>query len=86
MLAADRIVSGRGDLPREVLEEGRARGLRTAEILSFTSMAFSDTGNMLVAVKAVTDAYPLRGDVIIADEPFVRDDRYKLDRQLERFG
>ena len=72
MLAADRIVSGRGDLPREVLEEGQTRGLRTAEILSFTSMAFSDTGNMLVAVKAVTDAYPLRGDVIIADEPFVR--------------
>ena len=72
MLAADRIVSGRGDLPREVLEEGQTRGLRTAEILSFTSMAFSDTGNMLVAAKAVTDAYPLRGDVIIADEPFVR--------------
>ncbi len=72
MLAADRIVSGRGDLPREVLEEGQARGLRTAEILSFTSMAFSETGNMLVAAKAVTDAYPLRGDVIIADEPFVR--------------
>ena len=72
MLAADRIVSGRGDLPREVLEEGQARGLRTAEILSFTSMAFSDTGNMLVAAKAVTDAYPLRGEVIIADEPFVR--------------
>ena len=72
MLAADRIVSGRGDLPREVLEEGQTRGLRTAEILSFTSMAFSDTGNMLVAAKAVTDAYPLRGEVIIADEPFVR--------------
>ncbi len=72
MLAADRIVSGRGDLPREVLEEGQTRGLRTAEILSFTSMAFSDTDNMLVAAKAVTDAYPLRGDVIIADEPFVR--------------
>ena len=72
MLAADRIVSGRGDLPREILEEGRMRGLRTAEILSFTSMVFSDSGNMLVAAKAVTDAYPLRGDVIIADEPFVR--------------
>ena len=72
MLAADRIVSGRGDLPEEVLAEGQARGLRTAEILSFTSMAFSDSGNMLVAAKAVTEAYPLRGDVIIADEPFVR--------------
>jgi putative ABC transport system permease protein len=72
MLAADRIVSGRGDLPEEILEEGQTRGLRTAEILSFTSMAFSDSGNMLVSAKAVTDAYPLRGDVIIADEPFVR--------------
>ena len=72
MLAADRIVSGRGVLPEEVLEEGQARGLRTAEILSFTSMAFTDSSNMLVAAKAVTDGYPLRGDVIIAKEPFVR--------------
>ena len=72
MLAADRIVSGRGELPREVLQEGQARGLRTAETLSFTSMAFSDEGSMLVAAKAVTDSYPLRGDVIIADAPFLR--------------
>lgn len=72
MLAADRIVSGRGDLPREVLEEGQARGLRTAETLSFTSMAFSDSGNLLVAAKAVSANYPLRGEVIIADQAFVR--------------
>ena len=72
MLAADRIVSGRGTLPVEVLEEGQSRGLRTAETLSFTSMAFSERGNLLVAAKAVTDNYPLRGDVIIADAPFVR--------------
>ena len=72
MLAADRIVSGRGVLPEEVLEEGKARGLRTAETLSFTSMAFSESGNLLVAAKAVTDNYPLRGDVIIADAPFIR--------------
>ena len=72
MLAADRIVSGRGTLPVEVLEEGQSRGLRTAETLSFISMAFSESGNLLVAAKAVTDNYPLRGDVIIADAPFVR--------------
>ena len=35
-------------------------------------MAFSDTGNMLVAAKAVSDTYPLRGEVIIADQPFIR--------------
>ncbi len=72
MLAADRIVGGRGTLPEEVLREGQARGLRTAETLSFTSMVFSDNGNMLVAAKAVSNNYPLRGDVIVADAPFVR--------------
>ncbi|MBT8145386.1 MAG: FtsX-like permease family protein [Gammaproteobacteria bacterium] len=72
MLAADRIVSGRGTLPEEVLAEGQSRGLRTAETVSFTSMAFSDNGNMLVAAKAVTSAYPLRGDVVIAEAPFTQ--------------
>jgi putative ABC transport system permease protein len=72
MLAADRIVSGRGELPEEILEEGRARGLRTAQTLSFTSMAFSESGNMLVAAKAVSDAYPLRGEVIITKAAFTR--------------
>ena len=72
MLAADRIVSGRGELPEEILAEGQARGLRTAQTLSFTSMAFSDSGNMLVAAKAVSDAYPLRGEVIITEAAFTR--------------
>ena len=72
MLAADRIVSGRGDLPREVLTEGQTRGLSTAEVVSFTSMAFSETSNILVAAKAVTDAYPLRGEVIVSEQAFVR--------------
>ena len=72
MLAADRIVSGRGDLPREVLTEGQTRGLSTAEVVSFTSMAFSETGNILVAAKAVTDAYPLRGEGIVSEQAFVR--------------
>ena len=72
MLAADRIVSGRGDLPREVLTEGQTRGLSTAEVVSFTSMAFSETGNILVAAKAVSEAYPLRGEVIVSEQAFMR--------------
>ena len=72
MLAADRIVSGRGELPEAVLVEGQSRGLRTAQTLSFASMAFSDSGNLLVAAKAVTDSYPLRGEVIISEEAFAR--------------
>ena len=72
MLAADRVLSGRREAPREWIEEAQSLGLQTAETISFTSMAFSDTGNMLVSAKAVSDAYPLRGEIIAADEPFVR--------------
>ncbi|MFM1896430.1 MAG: hypothetical protein RLZZ385_1504, partial [Pseudomonadota bacterium] len=70
MLAADRVLSGRQQPPREWLAEAEARGLRTAETLSFTSMAFSDDGQMLVGAKAVSDGYPLRGEVIVAERPF----------------
>ena len=72
MLAADRVLSGRREAPREWLEEAQSLGLQTAETISFTSMAFSDSGNMLVSAKAVSDAYPLRGEIIAADQPFVR--------------
>ncbi len=72
MLAADRVMGSGRQPPESILEEAQARGLRTAETLSFTSMAFSDSGNMLVSAKAVSDSYPLRGEVIIADQPFVR--------------
>lgn len=72
MLAADRVLGSRDQPPEVILSEAESRGLRTASTLSFTSMAFSDTGNMLVAAKAVSDTYPLRGEVIIADAPFIR--------------
>jgi len=72
MLAADRVLGSRREPPREILAEAAGRGLRTAETLSFTSMAFSDSGNLLVAVKAVSDGYPLRGEVIVTDAPFTR--------------
>ncbi|MDG2117474.1 MAG: ABC transporter permease [Gammaproteobacteria bacterium] len=72
MLAADRMLRSGRPLPKEILIEAKTRGFQTAETLSFTSMAFSDSSNMLVSAKAVSDAYPLRGEVIIADAPFVR--------------
>jgi len=72
MLAADRVLGSRSQPPQSILQEAESRGLQTAQTLSFTSMAFSDTGNMLVAAKAVNDSYPLRGEVIIADAPFIR--------------
>lgn len=72
MLAADRVLGSGRPLPEGILEEASSRGFRTAETLSFTSMAFSDSGNMLVSAKAVSDTYPLRGEVIITDAAFTR--------------
>ena len=73
MLAADRVLPTRGEpAPAEIIAEAAGRGFRTAGTLSFTSMAFSDSGNMLVAAKAVSDEYPLRGELITTLLPFTR--------------
>ena len=72
MLAADRIISGRDELPGEVIAAAQQQGLRTATTLSFTSMVFAANANLLVAAKAVSDGYPLRGQVIVADQAFTR--------------
>ncbi|MGI9250558.1 MAG: ABC transporter permease [Pseudohongiellaceae bacterium] len=72
ILAADRVL-GSGQLPPEtILTQAGQRGLRTARTLSFTSMAFSDSDSMLVSAKAVSEGYPLRGELIITDAPFTR--------------
>ena len=65
MLAADR-VSGRGELPEAVLAEERSGSAHRTNPL-FHLNDFSDSGNLLVAAKAVTDSYPLRGEVIITE-------------------
>lgn len=70
MLAADRVLSGRQLPPRQWLDEAAQRGLATAEVQAFASMVFSDQANLLVAAKAVSEAYPLRGDLQVADQPF----------------
>ena len=70
MLAADRVMSARELPPRELLTQAQALGLQTAEYISFASMAFSDQSNLLVSAKAVSNAYPLRGSLQVADQVF----------------
>ena len=71
MLAADRIVSGRGELPEAVLAEGSPVACAPPKLSLFTSMAFSDSGNLLVAAKA--DGFLSLREVIITEEAFTRD-------------
>ena len=69
-LAADVAVRDSRALPDEWQSEADARGLDTASILNFSSMAFAGDEMVLVSVKAVSAGYPLRGLLRVSDEPY----------------
>lgn len=60
-LAADLVLRSSRDINQRVVQEAQALGLQTAQQLQFNSMAFAGDAMQLVAVKAVTSEYPLRG-------------------------
>lgn len=69
-LAADRVLRSRQEVRDEWLEQAREQGLQVARRVSFNSMAFGGEELALVDVKAVTESYPLRGQLEVSDEPF----------------
>lgn len=70
-LAADVVVSGSREMPAQWLIEAQARGLQSALTLLFPSMVYAGEDNMsLASIKAVSDAYPLRGELTYSVEPF----------------
>jgi len=69
-LAADRQISSSREIPDLFRERAQGQGIELADTMVFPSMVFAGDNNQLVAVKAVEGAYPLRGKLIIADEPF----------------
>ncbi len=70
-LAADLVISSGAEIPREFADEGLRRGLRVATVLSFPSMVFAGEERMhLASIKAVSDAYPLRGELTYSEGPF----------------
>ncbi len=66
-LAADLAVRGGIEIPDEFRDQAVQLGVRTADTVSFRSMVFADDKNHLAAVKAVQGAYPLRGNIELAD-------------------
>jgi putative ABC transport system permease protein len=71
-LAADRVIEYDQPLDPEILDKARELGLQDAETLSFLSMVFSEDRAQFASVKAVSDNYPLRGDLIVSDRAFER--------------
>jgi len=70
VLAADLRLESPRDISDAYDAEARRRGLQVARILSMPSVVFHEEASSLVALRAVGDGYPLRGQLKIADEPF----------------
>ncbi len=70
-LAADRVVRSGAEMPAEWWDKAETYGLQRARTLSFSSMVFAgEEGMHLASVKAVSDDYPLRGELTYSEEPF----------------
>ena len=73
LLGGDAIVASDQPAPPAVAAAASAAGLKLARSVSFPSMARADEAQggaaRLVAVKAVSAGYPLRGSLQIADQP-----------------
>ena len=63
LLGADVVLTADHPWRKEIRDEIARRGLKLAENTSFISMARSGGESQLAGVKAVTDGYPLRGNL-----------------------
>jgi len=66
LLGADLLLVADHRWPDEIGAEAARRGLRLAETRTFPSMVSSEEQSQLADIKAVSAAYPLRGEVRIA--------------------
>src|SRR5690554_243866 len=69
-LAADRVLSSRREITEDWVQKAHEEGLSTANHVVFNSMAFANDELALVDIKAVSDGYPLRGELRTAQQPF----------------
>ena len=70
VLAADLRLESPNPVPESYFAKSRALGLASARVLSFPTAIFNGDVSQLAALNAVTENYPLRGHVRIADTPF----------------
>ncbi|MYM95855.1 ABC transporter permease [Duganella vulcania] len=72
VLAADLVLASDQPLPDDLRAEAQRRGLRSAGTVAMLNMALAGTdgqgASMLVALKSVSDAYPLRGHMKLCRE------------------
>src|SRR6202044_1836604 len=70
VLAADVRVSSTEPLPDSLFQAAARRGVHFARIETLLSVVFRGDDSQLANVEAVSDGYPLRGTLLVADQPF----------------
>lgn len=66
LLGADLLIISTRQLSAHYAEEAQRRGLRTATVTKFPSMVSNGEMNQLAEVRAVSEGYPLRGNLYLA--------------------
>ena len=70
VLAADLRVSSPQPLPDGWFTTAAQRGVQSARIETLLSVIFRGDDSQLANIEAVTESYPLRGTLLVADQPF----------------
>lgn len=70
VLAADLVLESAQPIDERAMAEARKRGLRVARKTGLLSVVFNGDASQLSAVRAVSSTYPLRGRVMVSNEPF----------------
>ena len=73
LIAADLVISSARPVSADTEAGAKALGLQTAHTMQFRSVAIAGDKPQLVEVKAVSDGYPFRGKLQIANAPFTAD-------------
>src|SRR5688572_3820633 len=71
VLAADIRLGSPQPIDQKYFDEAARRGIRSARSTNLLSVVFNGEESQLTNLRAVGEGYPLRGSVMIADEPFV---------------
>lgn len=70
VLAGDLELSSTDPIPDDYLDEARSRGLDAVQYMTFPTMALVGESNSLALIKAVSDGYPLRGELLVSPQMF----------------
>ena len=69
-IAADLRTRDSQPVSANIEDQARGLGLRTARTVTFPSVVIAGEASSLAGIKAVSDGYPLRGELRVADQPY----------------